>query len=500
MSMDAKRDQEGLCSKLDIWSFEAERSHQNKNKRAITLYYDATKALLQLFLNESMWKMRSLLGFLFGITKLIGLQPSPDTLPLLPSSSLHNSLRGVDDNVTNLSASIVPVVVVERKHLNYNLSVSDGCVTREQSLICYRKSNGKSGYSPISEFERLRKRLANNIHFNSFVNCENSATRGFHLHYDPDHNETTAANIPLYTVGVDECRSTGNMIGFYFEAISFAQEEGFALGRTEFPRKCSDSQKDLLRMLPKVVLPYVCYDNFTKDVCSKMLRYPWENPDAYMYRHMDLLGFVNNKMVKSYVESKQLVISGLQRSIAIHYRCGDNFPLGLFPHDVYIQILGSQELLDIATKAIPMRVVIHTDAVKGKQWGDPCWDLLGELTARIALMPQYTEATISIQHSLPAHAYVYLHLSDVIICGTSSFCIMSTIGANLAYIPYGTYLMRLEKPFASNIRLYNATMVKCLNNATAPHEEIAKACKEPVHHQLWLEKMRNQTTSIVMSS
>jgi len=85
----------------------------------------------------------------------------------------------------------------------------------------------------------------------------------------------------------------------------------------------------------------------------------------------EMLGFVNNRMVKSYVESKSLATSGLQHSIAIHYRCGDNFAFGLMPHDAYIQLLSLPEVIDMVGKVTPVQVVIHTDAVKGSgQWAD----------------------------------------------------------------------------------------------------------------------------------
>jgi hypothetical protein len=75
-------------------------------------------------------------------------------------------------------------------------------------------------------------------HFNNEISCRNSVTKNLSASLGEGANAFS-----VHYISLDPCKSSGNMIGFYFESVSFAMEHNTILYKNDLIRRCSYNQK-----------------------------------------------------------------------------------------------------------------------------------------------------------------------------------------------------------------------------------------------------------------
>jgi hypothetical protein len=217
-----------------------------------------------------------------------------------------------------------------------------------------------------------------------------------------------------------------------------------------------------------------------------LVTFPWESRTAYLWTNPQPITFLNHLTLQrillqypTFRESIHYSEKHQQEVIAIHFRCSDNIANGLFSMNAYKEIL--KEIHTIHTMNITAttivssnapkttsttslqhrRIIIYTDVEYGKTHEyELCWSLLGALQQAILTTPHYTMVEINIVHNSAIASYLGLHFAGVTICGLSTFCIMSSYGASLVYVPLGSLLLSYPGNYTANIRTYRSTIYR----------------------------------------
>ena len=138
------------------------------------------------------------------------------------------------------------------------------------------------------------------------------------------------------------------------------------------------------------------------------------------------IDFINEKIMKDYIISKMPSLeindnATVVDSVGIHYRCGDNLDhelYGVFPFSTYRGILS-----EVVQKTKFSKVIIYTDSKSSDVNGWLCWSLLGELQTAIRKVNTLADIEIDLHFLVPDLAISLLHVSKVIICASSTFCL-----------------------------------------------------------------------------
>jgi hypothetical protein len=103
----------------------------------------------------------------------------------------------------------------------------------------------------------------------------------------------------------------------------------------------------------------------------------------------------------------------------------------VYPFRIYKKLLQ-----EISGKNEIVKVTIFSDAKKdGTEFGELCWNLLGELQQTILNMDLMKNVQLEMQFSSPTYSIYMLHLSTFVICAVSTFCFYGSFGSKTVYLP-----------------------------------------------------------------
>lgn len=268
------------------------------------------------------------------------------------------------------------------------------------------------------------------------------------LHYF-NHQDGKNITIPLLLTKNFVCKTygSGNMLGFYFELLSFTQIHGIALGHVinpydACPMNTRANLNDMMLFLPRLVIPLSPYihpiDYTPSRLCNNLGVYVWASNTSLFWDNLPEIAYINTEMVRRFLEANnsysfqqqpannhnkliksprtnnqlRSVASQSLQTIAIHYRCGDN--LGLFPlrhyqtifHHAMYEAIGVETFLSNIT-----RIIIATDSdIHNPQTGELCSVAIGELTSFLQeKIPELLGVEILVEHALPVIDYVTFH-------------------------------------------------------------------------------------------
>lgn len=357
------------------------------------------------------------------------------TLFAMMSSSLRNIfLCLLTVMIKNYKADIpsLPVEgnVVRVLGSNRLQNPHDSCISFEGHSACYDEQNTTHSNSYYKAFMAIKNTLEDDLDIQSGAlhSCKASVKRTAIL-----NNENMSLSILL--IRPNSCKSPGNTLGFFYEAISFGLANGYIIGRLD-PRtddNCDIAEETgkLETYFPRLIIPKTLnISPLNLDHCNTLDEWPWQNPQSHFWGASELLGNINKKMMKEY-SSANVPSKNSSETVGIHYRCGDNIQdHGVFPFSAYKSILKK-----IALDPLISRFVIYTEVDKHGFYGQLCWNLLGELQQTIKNTEGFRNADIVINYSSPSHAMSMLHMSKVIICSVSTFCFFSSLGSNVVYQP-----------------------------------------------------------------
>jgi len=258
--------------------------------------------------------------------------------------------------------------------------------------------------------------------------------------------------VPVFFFSRKDCTSTGNIIGMYYEALTFAMSHQMAMALIA-NHHCKQEQT-LLSYLPTIIYPPAISNQFSWDTidCSKLQIFPWEHvQNALFSGNLDMLFALNHEMITSYTLDNHFhknIPFIMKDTLMIHFRCRDNFSsrMGLFPFSFYLSRV-TEIVADFKSRNYEFAsITILSDAMPGGFAGDTCWRLVGELRRLLSQHfpssggfvsqhrgggPHHSakggtsssrEIIINDVYTTPFVAYAMLHYAKVVICSISTFC------------------------------------------------------------------------------
>lgn len=328
----------------------------------------------------------------------------------------------------------------------------NSCISLGEHLACYDTLNAtesESGHSHnhFDAFMAARSTFEKDkVGFRACDSCEHSVKRKHTLKVSND------ITLSILLIRPKSCKSSGNVcglgniLGFYFEAVSFGLANGYLIGRLDplADQNCGeeDTTSQVLTFLPRLIIPKTFNSTRLNALhCTTIDRWPWENTHSYFWRNPELLGSINRKMMSDYTKAIIPNAGKTTDSVGIHFRCGDSLyhgNYGVFPFHVYRTIFS-----ELASSHSSSLYIIYTDVNKGGYaYGQLCWNLLGELQIAIKRTAGLKNVNVLVDFSSPAESIAKLHLSKVIVCSVSTFCFFSSMGSSFVYQPGPVNLFR----------------------------------------------------------
>ena len=323
---------------------------------------------------------------------------------------------------------------------------SSHCISADEYSTCYDDLNISDGLIQTSnenKYKTFMEQKVNieeeiDVNYRALSSCLLSVERNFQLNSLGKKN----ISVSVLIIRPNLCKSTGNILGFFYEAISFALSHGFIVGRLDpLPSETCDMGGSIGRLesyLPRLFIPKnLSTTPLNDEHCNTINQWPWQNSKSYFWNATDVIREVNSKMMKDYSVANvpaQRLGTSLTECVGVHFRCGDSLHhqnYGLYPFHVYREIFR-----ELAMKYRTSKYVIYTDVNKhGRPYGQLCWNLLGELQRTIQRTTGLQHSDVEIHFSTVPHAISMLHMSKVIICSVSTFCFFSSYGYNVVYQP-----------------------------------------------------------------
>ena len=327
------------------------------------------------------------------------------------------------------------------------------CFTLSGVLICFRPV--KSSVLVHSAYEQYIL-LTSKVNRNEYESWELKPPCDALKKYKNFLNfssETRMRNISiiLYTSRIEA--QAGNMLGFFWEILSFCVENGVAFGRLTSRREgyMSGFHSHLPELIipAGVIRPINCstFDTFYN------LR---ENPNAIFWRYHSLISTINHIAVNRYVKSSSLESLmhsfAVNRTVTIHLRCGDNLynkRYGIIGFDMYKKLLSSfQNNYSYS--------IITDSSIKFNIVGNFCWKIVGYLKELI--LSVHSTAVVNILHAQAEIAFAFMNLADVLVCSPSTFCFYAAYGSKQSFIPGGDNVLRypanISTVFSSSFQLF----------------------------------------------
>ena len=270
--------------------------------------------------------------------------------------------------------------------------------------------------------------------------CKWSTIRNLTLTIPGESRNVSIILIRTYTE-----QSAGNLIGFFYEVLSFAVAHGILVGRLE-PLNDHYHLGKIGRLeshLPRLFIPHHLSSNaMTLTKCDTLPEWPWESPKSNTWNTIKALNNISDHMMTSYAKAnipEKVYTSNLSDSVGIHFRCGDNLDhpsYGVIGLKTYGEIF-SEFRRHLNTKT--GKVIVYTDVNRHGKNGHICWSLLGELAN--AISKQWLPGiNVEIHSTAFSHSFTMLHFSKITVCSVSTFCFYSTFGSKLSYQPLGPLL------------------------------------------------------------
>jgi hypothetical protein len=318
------------------------------------------------------------------------------------------------------------------------------CFRRHGYSLCFdnsrprEKATEDSNQSLYNSFMDRKDRYkgADEIGFKTLHSCETSFKMGFKLK-DIESNR----DLDIILIRPNCCKSLGNVIGFFYEMVSFGLANGFVVGRLNPKNEsgCTYDTPGIESYLPRLIIPHkLATSELTVQKCKTLSIWPLQNPNSYFWSLVKELDYINTKLIQDYsianipeYRDNPTVLDG---SVAIHYRCGDSLGhrhYGVYPFRIYKKLLE-----EIPGKNKIVKVTIFSDAKKdGTELGEICWNLLGGLQQTILSMDMMKNVQLEMQFSTPIYSIYMLHLSTFVICAVSTFCFYGSFGSKTVYLP-----------------------------------------------------------------
>ena len=352
-----------------------------------------------------------------------------------------------------LFISIVITTLSQKVATSITETSSSHCITTDKYSSCYDHLNIAHGLIPTFEnslydiFMEMRVFVEQDedVNFRALHSCEVSARRKFTLSLLGAENFTAS----IIIIRPNFCKSTGNILGFFYEAISFGLSNGYLVGRLDpLPtERCGNEGRigSLESYLPRLFIPKnLSRIHLRQSHCRTIDKWPWQDPQSYFWNTTDVIEKINTKMMRDYSSANiptETLGNSLSESVGVHFRCGDSLQhpnYGIIPFHVYRELF-SKLAIDYNTS----KYIIYTDVNKHVQpYGQLCWNLLGELQQTIHNTVGLKHTDVNIQFSTFSHAISMLHMSKVIVCSVSTFCFFSSYGSNIVYQPAPVLLFR----------------------------------------------------------
>ena len=323
-------------------------------------------------------------------------------------------------------------------------SIESNCFRRHGYSLCF--DNLQPSDSAINDSNQSLYNLfmvekdfyegADEIGFKTLNSCETSAKKSFQL-IDSESNR----DLDIILIRPNCCKSLGNIMGFFYEMVSFGLANGYVIGRLDPKNEsgCNFDTPGIESYLPRLIIPdKLATSELTVQKCKTLSIWPWQNPNSYFWNAVQELDFINTKLIQDYsianipeYRDNPTILDG---SVAIHYRCGDSLGhrhYGVYPFRIYKKILE-----EISENSKIVRITIFSDAKKdGTEFGEICWNLLGELQQTILSMDIMKNVQFEMQFSSPIYSIYMLHLSTFVICAVSTFCFYGSFGSKTVYLP-----------------------------------------------------------------
>lgn len=357
-----------------------------------------------------------------------------------------------------------------------------GCDEFMDGLVCYHNSQ-----HPL--LLTILKHLAPKLHLKAIPDVAQDACVFSSSQHLSVLHEQTGNKLSVFVIKPSSCYSFGNMIGNFYEAISFGAKHGVVVFRANGDCDGLVHNASIISGLPHIFIPNTPVKTLlSKDTCKSGIpsRSPWDSDQSLYWSTIGPVSKINHKMIhefRSQPSFSKTSVSDSENTLAIHYRCSDNVVsgiYGLFPYTTYKNILSEisdkyinkeYHRMDSNGKHVTTfsKITIISDAKETGAYGMLCWHLVGLLRDKIPSLPGFQDMRIDIVYATPSTSMVLLHTAKVVICSVSTYCLFATLGSSDNNAVYFHKSKQLVNPPSS---FWDSTRSEMQSNISYAHKYI----------------------------
>lgn len=351
-----------------------------------------------------------------------------------------------------------------------------GCLKISLGLLCY---DGFSHPALLSFATSYNTRKYHEYTDVTARACNDAAAKSLVLNYV---DESGSRSFPILLSKPVACYSTGNMLGTYYEALSFGIAKNIIVGRLNGDCDGFPNNSTIFVHLPRLYIPNQPSTSLTTDVCTAIKsNSPWDNRESVFWNHLSVIRQIHKEMIFNYLVANMLQTDQAlaEESLTIHYRCRDNVVekmYGLLPFSIYKQLLSTIAKNSHHTKSnnVIRKIIIVSDAKQSEAYGTLCWSLVGSLRDKILSLPMFEHTRVDLVYTPPSMTFALMHVSKALICSVSTFCFFAGLGGKEVYFLKSEQLIQAPDTFWTNSNYHAFTGTTIAKDSKTDWKTFAK--------------------------